>query len=130
MTDATNTEKVTARTAKKWGLIALLLSLPIGTGVSHFVDPERGMAAGISSGLLIVAIRAFWYLRRQPWFWMTVAVLTIMHSVLVLVVPWPNKGLSSPALWPIGIADFAAICGCVKLVEKLMSRGARTGSFT
>lgn len=117
-----NSEKVTARTAKKWGFIALLLSLPVVIFVSHFVDPGRGRAAGVSLALMILAIRAFWYLRQRAWFWLTIAALMIIHVILIVVIPWTNKSIPAPALWPIGIVDFAAICGFVKLVEKVMGR--------
>ena len=118
-----STEKITARTVKKWAFIALLLSLPLSIAVSHFVDPGRGRAAGVSLALMILAVRAFWYLRRQAWFWMAVTALTVIHVVLIVMVPWTNKSFPAPALWPVGIADFAAICGFIKLVEKAMSRG-------
>lgn len=123
-----DTEKVTARTAARWGIIAALLSLPVAIVVSHFVDPGRGRAAGVSLALMIGGIRAFWYLRRQPWFWMAIAALTVIHVVLIIVVPWTNKSIPAPALWPVGIADFAAICGFIKLVEKAMSRGGGASS--
>lgn len=116
----TNTENVTARTVRRWGFAAGLLSLPVAIAVGYFVDPGRGRAAGVSLALMILAIRAFWYLRRQAWFWMTVASLTIIHVVLIVVVPWTNKSFPAPALWPVGIADFAAICSCIKLIEKVM----------
>ncbi|HTY64003.1 MAG TPA: hypothetical protein VMG30_17275 [Acidobacteriota bacterium] len=59
---------------------------------------------------------------------MAVAALTIIHVVLIAVVPWTNRSFPAPALWPVGIVDFAAICGFIKLVEKAMSRGEETGS--
>jgi hypothetical protein len=117
-----NTESVTARTATKWGFIALLLSLPVAIVVSHIVDPGRGRAAGVALALMIFSIRVFWYLRKRAWFWMAVAALTVIHVVLIVLVPWTNKSFPAPALWPVGIVDFAAICGFIKLVEKAMSR--------
>jgi hypothetical protein len=117
-----STEKVTSRTAARWGLLVAVISLPVAIVVSHFVDPGRGRAAGVVLALMLLAIRAFWYLRQQVWFWIAVAALTIIHVVLVVVVPWTNKSFPAPALWPVGIADFAAICGFIKLVEKTMSR--------
>ena len=122
-------EKVTARTVKKWAFIALLLSLPVAMVVSHFVDPGRGRAAGVSLALIILSLRAFWYLRKRVWFWMAITLLTIIHVVLIVVVPWTNKSFPAPTLWPIGIADFAAIYGSIKLVEKAMSR-TETASST
>jgi hypothetical protein len=130
MAEIINTENVTARAVKKWAFIAILLSLPVAIVVSHFVDPGRGRAAGVSLALMIGAVRAFWYLRRHAWFWMSVATLTIIHVVLIVVVPWTNKSFPAPALWPVGIADFAAICGLIKLIEKGMSRGEGASSAT
>ena len=123
-----NTENVTARTATKWGFIAFLLSLPVAIAVSHFVDPGRGRAAGVVLGLMIFSIRVFWHLRRHPWFWMSVAALTVIHVVLIVLLPWTNESFPAPALWPVGIADFAAICGFIKLVEKAMRRGDTASS--
>jgi hypothetical protein len=117
-----NTENVAARTAARWGTMAALLSLPVAIVVSRFVDHGRGRAAGLSLALMIGGIRAFWYLRKLAWFWMAIAALTIIHVVLIIFVPWTNRSFPAPALWPVGIADFAAICGFIKLVEKAMSR--------
>jgi len=128
MTNPMKTENVTSRTASMWGLVAFALSLPVDIAVSHFVDPGRGRAAGIALGLTILSIRVFWYLRKQVWFWITIAALTIFHVVLIFVVPWTMRSFPSPALWPVGIADFAAVCGCVKLCEKLMSRSGGADS--
>jgi hypothetical protein len=113
---------VTARAARKWGFLAALLSFPVAIAVSHFVDPGRGRAAGVSLALMILAVRAFWYLRRQTWFWVTVAALTVSHVVLIVFVPWTNRSFPASELWLVGIADFAAICGLIKLAEKLVSQ--------
>ena len=111
-------ENVTSRTAARWGLLVGVISLPVAMIVSHFFDPGRGRAAGIALAMMIGGIWAFWHQRRHAWFWMAVAALTVIHVVLVVVVPWTNKSFPAPALWPVGIADFAAICGFIKLVEK------------
>jgi len=113
-------ENVTSRTAARWGLLVGVISLPVAMIVSHFFDPGRGRAAGIAFAMMIGGIWAFWHQRRHAWFWMTVAALTVIHVVLVVAVPWTNKSFPAPALWPVGIADFAAICGFIKLVEKAM----------
>jgi len=120
--ERTNTDNLTAGTVKKWAFIAILVSLPVAILVGHYVDPGRGRAAGLALALMIGAVRAFWYLRRHPWFWMSVAAMTLIHVVLIILVPWSNKSFPAPALWPIAIADFAAVCGFFKLVEKAMSR--------
>ena len=127
MTEEKNTENVTARTAARWGVVVALLTIPVAILVDH-LDPGRGTAAGASLALMIGAVRAFWNLRRHAWFWMTIASLGAIHVVLILLVPWTNKSFPAPELWPVAIADFAAICGLIKLVERLMSRSDRAGS--
>lgn len=122
-----NTENVTARAAARWGLIVALLTIPVAIVVDHF-DPGRGIAAGVSLALMIGAVRVFWYLRPHAWFWMAIGSLAIIHGVLIVLVPWSNKSFPAPELWPIVIADFAAICGFIKLVEKAMSRGDAASS--
>lgn len=107
---------------KGWAVVALVLSLPVAAAVEHYYDPGRGRAAGVAFGLMILVGRAFWYLRRHLWFWLTVAALVIIHLVLVVAVSWTNKSFPAPELWPVGFADFAAMCGFIKLVEKLMRK--------
>ena len=101
--ERTNTENLTAGTVKKWAFIAILVSLPVAILVGHYVDPGRGRAAGLALALMIGAVRAFWYLRRHPWFWMSVAAMTLIHVVLIILVPWSNKSFPAPAFWPIAI---------------------------
>ena len=126
--EKTNTKELTARTTARWGIIVAVLTMPVAMVVSHFSDPGRGRAAGIALGLMIGGIWAFWHQRRHAWFWMAIAALTVIHVVLIILVPWSNKSFPAPALWPIGIADFAAICGFIKLVEKAMSRSNAASS--
>jgi hypothetical protein len=59
---------------------------------------------------------------------MSVAALVVIHVVLIILVPWSNKSFPAPFLWPVAIADFAAVIGFFKLVEKAMSRGERVAS--
>ena len=119
-----NTAKITPRAAGRWGLVVGVLTIPVDLLVSHFVDQGTGMAAGVSLGMLIGGAWAFWHQRRHAWFWMALAALSVIHGVLIVVVPWNNwmnRNLPAPELWPIGIADFAVICGFIKLVEKAMA---------
>lgn len=61
---------------------------------------------------------------------MSVAALVVIHVVLIILVPWSDKSFPAPDLWPVAIADFAAVCGFFKLVEKAMSasEGAASGN--
>jgi len=125
--DATPDDGISPDAVKIWAVVAFLLSLPVAAIVGHHLGPGRGRAAGVAFALMIGGVLVFRRLIRRPWFWMSIAALVIIHIVLIVVVPWSNGSFPAPELWPIGIADFAAICGFIKLVEKLMTRNARSG---
>jgi hypothetical protein len=120
--DATPDDDISPNAVKIWAVVALLLSLPVAAIVGYHLGPGRGRAAGVAFALMIGGILAFRRLIRHPWFWMSIAALVIIHAVLIVVVPWSNRSFPAPELSPICIADFAAICGFIKLVEKAMSR--------
>ena len=61
---------------------------------------------------------------------MSVGVLSVILALLITEINWTNKSIAAPALWPVGIADFAAICGSLKLIEKVMSRSEEASSRT
>jgi len=107
---------------KVWAVVAILLSFPVAAVVEHYYDSGRGRAAGLAFALMIGAARAFWYLRRHVWFWLTVAALVMLHGMLVVAVPWRNGSLPARGLWPFAIVDLLAMFGIIKLVEKVMTR--------
>ena len=121
-------EGITPSTVKVWAVIAFLISLPVAEFVEHYYDPGRGRVAGIACGLMILAGRAFWYLRQRIWFWITLVALVLIHVLLVVLFSWTNRSFPAPELWPVGIIDFAAMCGSIKLIEKLMTRTTGSGS--
>lgn len=122
MMKARNTENISSRTAKRWGLIALLFALPVYFAVDHFSGSGRARAAAVTFGIMVIVIRAFWSLRKQKWYWFTIALLTVIQLVLVVAVPWTGKNIPAPILWPVGITDFVLASLLIKGVEKFMIR--------
>ena len=70
--------------------------------------------------VLGVVIRFKWKLRRETWFWVTMAVIAVLHALWVLFVPWTTKWI--PVFVYIGIAtvDFVLILWILLVVEKFM----------
>ncbi len=124
--DATPDDDISPNAVKIWAVVAFLLSLPVAALVGHQLGPGKGRAAGVAFALMIGGVLVFRRSIRRPWFWMSIAALVIIHIVLIVFVPWSDRSFPAPELWPIGIADFAAICGFIKLVEKAMSRSEET----
>ncbi len=74
----------------------------------------------ITIGMIAIVIRFKWKLRRQTWFWVTMAVIAVPHVLWVLFVPWTTKWI--PVFVYVGIAtvDFALILWILLVVEKFM----------
>lgn len=108
--------------AKHWGLIALALATPVYFVVNHYCGGGDARAAGAFTGIIILIMRIFWYLRSYAWYWLTICALITAHVVLIIAIPWTNEVIPAPAIAPVGIADGLIIYGCIKLVEKVMTQ--------
>jgi hypothetical protein len=89
-------------------LIALLL-LNFGK-----FDLARPMLC--STGVLVAVIAMRWKLRRNVWFWITVAVITALHVPLILFVPWTTKWVPAIVIIPVGIADLYLMLAILSVV--------------
>ena len=87
-------------------------------------QPGKGGALAVFAIGGIMAVRACWNLSRYAWFWITLAVTFSVQGCLVFIVPWPTERFPGMILLPIGLADFAAVYGLVKLVHRLYGQGA------
>jgi hypothetical protein len=82
----------------------------------------RGIAAAVTIGALLLAVRSCWKLRNQTWFWVAVGFWVALHLSLVLFIPWPNMfyvGMNY-ALLPVLAVDYGLVYGSFKLLEKMM----------
>jgi hypothetical protein len=55
-------------------------------------------------------------------FWITIAIIVSLHVPLIVLIPWPYKQLSSVALLPAGLLDFAIAYGIIRLIENMIER--------
>ncbi len=107
---------------RKWALLAAICTLPLFIVFDYFGDPGRGQAAWVSAGAIAVAARFLWDLRTRAWFWITIAVIVVLHVPLIILIPWPLKQLSYIALLPAGFLDFLFAYGILRLVENMIER--------
>ena len=108
--------------SRKWGLAAALCTSPLFLVFAYFGDPGRGRAAWISAGIFLIVVRLFWGLRNHVWFWITIAIVALLHVLLVVLVPWSSRPLSYVALLPMGFLDSAIVYGSVKLAQTVSGR--------
>ena len=109
----------------KWGILAMLYSLPVFILFACFGEVGRGMTAWICTGILIGVVKAYWNLRKHLWFWATIAILAALHIPFVIFFPIPmTRNFTVWELLPVAILDFGIMYGCIKLVEKKVMKKA------
>jgi hypothetical protein len=113
---------------RKWLLATMLCMIPVFLLFAYFGDPGRGRAAAIATGAIMLAVGGRSSLKSQRWFWVTLAVIIVLHVLLVVLIPWTSKSYPGPILLPFGALDYFIVWGCIKLVEKAMSRGDAASS--
>ena len=99
------------------------LLAPVFFLITFLSNADMGLAACIVLGMVMLAIKLRWHLRKHLWFWAVIGSILALHVPLVLMVRWPQGNV--PTLFytmPIGIADFLIISGALWLAEKFLSK--------
>jgi hypothetical protein len=107
------------RLTRKAALVVTLCAVPLYFAFAYVGDPAKGRVASICVAMIITAIWMRWDLRKRAWFWVTIAILVLLHLPLVMLVPWTNNNYPGAVLLPEALLDLAIIYGAIKLVDKL-----------
>jgi hypothetical protein len=106
------------------GTIIGVLLIPVFVLFIFLGKAEMGFTVCIVLGMVMLAIKLRWKLRRRGWFWVTIAVILTLHIPFLFVVRWPQTNIPTIAFsLPLGIADFLLISGAISLAEKVFSKG-------
>jgi hypothetical protein len=103
-------------------ILAGVLMFVIYVVFDELGDPGRGQAAAISFLGVAMATGFSWDLRKRWWFWVTTAMIILLHIPLILLIPWPFKQLSYVALLPLGLLDFGIAYGIIRLVKNTIEK--------
>lgn len=121
-------KELTKKEIRKWGLIAGLLSIIVSIAVTHFSDSGKEDAAALSCVVMFVIILTFWELRKQLWYWGTIAFVMFGHILLVVSIHWNfPKPFPAPGFYFVCLPDYFLVYGIVRLVEKLMKKHEGAG---
>ena len=74
----------------------------------------------ISVGMVSAAARFSWDLKDRVWYWITIAVIVLLHVPIILLIPWPYERWSYIQFLPFALPDFALDYGIIRLVEKII----------
>jgi hypothetical protein len=80
----------------------------------------------ITIDMIGLVIRFKWKLRRRTWFWVTMAVIAVLHVLWVLFVSWTTKWIPGFVYIGIATADFVLILWILLVVEKFMGNPKTT----
>jgi len=104
------------------GLKIVAILAPVFLLFVFLGNADMGLAVCIVLGMIMIAIKIRWNLRKHIWFWATIVLILALHVPLFFLVRWPQGNV--PTLFytmPVGIADFLIVLGAVGLAEKLFS---------
>lgn len=96
--------------------------LPVFALFAFFGYADMGLTVCIVLGMVMLAVKIRWGLRKHGWFWAIIVFILALHVPLFLTVRWPQG--STPTLFyslPLGIMDFLVISGALWVAEKLLS---------
>lgn len=119
------------KTAKKiwlpwWGVLCIMVvTIPLVLLFDRFGKVGIALPALDSTAILTLAIVIKWNLRRNVWFWITMAIVVVLHVLLILSVPWTDKWVPASTIAGIGVVDLVVILVVVSIVENFM-RGEKT----
>jgi hypothetical protein len=110
------------RLTKTAALVITLLAVLIYFVLEHISDPARARVASVCAAMIATSIWMRWDLRNRVWFWVTIAILTVLHIPLVLLVPWTNNNYPGVVLLPEALLDLAIVYIAIKLAESVAMR--------
>jgi hypothetical protein len=109
-----------------WAVLSLIIGgLPIIWLFDHFGKLNLFLPTFNCVGMLGFAIAVKWKLRRQAWFWGTMAILAALHVPLVLFVPWTTKWVPAIAIAAIDSADLIVMLAILSVLGKFVE-GSKT----
>src|SRR5258708_6692835 len=89
----------------------------------YLSNADIALTACIVLGMIMLAIKMRWNLRKHLWFWAIIVLVLALHVPLVFMVRWPQgKGPTLFYTMPVGIADFLIILGAVDVADRFFSK--------
>jgi hypothetical protein len=107
------------------GTIIGLMLLPVFFFFVYLGRAEMGFTVALVLGMILLAIKLQWRLRKYVWFWATIAVVLAFHIPLFFIVRWPDSKTPTIAYsMPFGILDFLIISGAILLSKNLFLKNS------
>jgi hypothetical protein len=128
----TNDVRHEIRDAKKlrmpgWGVVCVIIaSFLCAQLFEHFGKLDLVLPILNSIGVLGFMLAFKRKLWRHAWFWVTMAVIAVLHVPLILFVPWGTKWVPALVIAVIDSLDFCLILWVLTAVGKFMGEQKTT----
>ncbi|HEX5438983.1 MAG TPA: hypothetical protein VFW98_17660 [Gemmatimonadaceae bacterium] len=107
------------------GTIIGVMLLPVFFLFVYLGKAEMGFNLVIVLGMVLLAVKLRWRLRKHAWFWPTIIFILALHVPLLFVVRWPDSNVPTIVYsMPLAIADLFLILGALSLAEKVFSKNS------
>jgi hypothetical protein len=107
------------------GLKIVAILAPVFFLITFLADANKGLTACIILGMIMLAVKVRWNLRKHLWFWAIIAFVLALQVPLVFVVRWPQTNVPTIAYsLPLGIVDFLVVIGAISLGQRVFSVGS------
>ena len=116
------TEDAKGKLTDYTGLVILALVAPIYFLFLYLGNEDIGLTATLSLGMIMLAVRIRWDLRKHAWFWAVITVVLVLHVPLMLYVQWPHRWVPGAAIKLVGLVDLLLILGVVRMVERALPK--------
>jgi hypothetical protein len=83
---------------------------------------DLGLSIFICLFVNVLAIRIRWRLRKYPWFWGAMGVVTAVELPVILLIRWPPQWVPAVVLLPIAAVAYLVAAGALQLAEKLFGK--------
>jgi hypothetical protein len=111
-----------------WGIAAVLAACAVLPLFDRIGRLDLGIPTVAGAGTIGVAIKVNWELRGRVWFWVTMAIITGLHVLLILYVPWHKGWVPVPVTFGFCIVDMAIILGILNLVQRFFKDEMETSA--
>lgn len=105
------------------GTIIGVMLLPVFFVFVVLGKAEMGFNLILVLGLVMIAVKLRWKLRRHAWYWVTIAYVLLLHIPFLFFVHWPQSNIPTIAYsLPLGITDFLLISGAISLAQRIFMK--------
>lgn len=102
------------------GVIIGAILIPVMLFFTYIGKDDVGRSVAICLGVLMLAVRIRWDLRKRLWFWGILVLVLLLHVPLFFLVQWPKGFFYHKGMLPVALVDLLVFLGAVNLVEKFI----------